>query len=297
MKPHLLKVSTGGPLRSFSIRQDTVPYINNRWHYHPEVELIHIKKGEGMQFVGDSIQRFSSDELLLIGSNLSHYWRFDEAYFGESPQAKAEILVIHFSETFWGDQFLRLPENLLIKALLEKAKLGIRVVGTTKREVKPLLEGCVQAEGTQKIILLLQILDQLSRCDQLQELSSMGFKDLHEKAEEGRINRIYEYSFANFRNRIETEKIAEVAHLSPNSFCRYFKSKTRKTYSQFLLELRVGYACKLIREYRLDMRQICFESGFHNLTSFHKAFKSAMGKTPLQYQQEFFNKSKPAQRK
>ncbi|GGK72575.1 AraC family transcriptional regulator [Rufibacter glacialis] len=290
MKPHLLKLSTGGPLQSFSIRQDTVPYINNRWHYHPEVELIHIKKGEGLQFVGDSIQRFASDELLLIGSNLSHYWRFDEAYFGDAPPVKADIRVAHFSEKFWGDQFLRLPENALLKSLLERAKLGLRIVGPTKVAVGQLLEECLLAEGTKKIILLLQILDLTAKCQQVQELSSLGFKDLPENAEEGRINRIYEYSFANFKNRIETEKIAEVAHLSTNSFCRYFKSKTGKTYSQFLMELRVGQACKLIRENRLDMKRICFESGFHNLTSFHKSFKSATGKTPLHYQQEFFNK-------
>jgi len=289
MKPHLLKVSTG-PSQSFSIRQDTVPYINNRWHYHPEVELIHIHEGEGMQFVGDSIKRFTSGDVLLIGANLSHYWRFDDAYFEATPTVAADVRVAHFCENFWGDNFLSLPENSLIQATLHRAKLGLQITGEAGKAVGQLLESSLKAEGTRRIILLLEILNFISTCNQIKELSSMGYKQNHENTEEARINRIYEYSFANFKNRIETEEIAAMAHLSPSSFCRYFKSKTRKTYSQFLIELRVSHACKLIREDRLEMKQVCFESGFNNLTSFHKSFKDITGKSPLLYQKEFFNK-------
>lgn len=289
MKPHLLKVSTG-PSQSFSIRQDTVPHLNNLWHYHQEVELIHINQGAGMQFVGNSIHRFSAGNLLLIGSNLSHYWRFDDAYFGEKPKVTADIRVAHFCANVWGERFLRLPENNLIQATLEKAKLGLQITGKTALKVSQLMEDSLAAEGARRIILLLEILHLISRCDKTRELSSAGYKVPNDKAEEERINRIYEYSFANYNNKITTEEISAVAHLSPTSFCRYFKSVTRKTYSQFLVEIRIGNACKLIRESKLDMKQICYESGFHNLTSFHKSFKSITGKSPLLYQKEFFNK-------
>ncbi|PKV62930.1 AraC family transcriptional regulator [Pontibacter ramchanderi] len=288
MKSHLIKISTA-PTQSFSIRQDKVPFINNRWHYHPELELIHIRQGEGLQFVGDSIQRFCSGDLLLIGSNLSHYWRFDDAYFGEDPKLKADVCVAHFGENFWGETFSNLPENKLIKATLEKAKLGMQITGKTRQTVGRLLDESLQADGARRIILLLEILDLISRSSQTQMLSSIGFKMKLEKAEEERIGRIYEYSLANFRNKIELQEIASVAYLSHNSFCRYFKSKTRKTYSQFLIEIRVGQACKLIMENRLDMKQVCYESGFNNLTSFYKCFKKITGKSPLLYQREFLH--------
>ena len=99
-----------------------------------------------------------------------------------------------------------------------------------------------------------------------------------------RVNIIYDYSLRHFRRAIQLEEIAAVANISPNSFCRFFKSRTRKTYSRFLLELRVGHACKLLIENNLNIKQICFESGFNNFTGFYKYLKLITGKSPLSYQ-------------
>src|ERR1700744_3735299 len=158
MKPQLLKVSNG-PAHSFSVRQDLVPHFNNRWHYHPEVELIHFKKGEGTQFVGDSIKQFRDGDLVLIGSQLPHYWRFDDAYFKEDSKQSADVRVAHFCENFWGEQFLQLPENKMVRQVLEKAKRGIKVNGKTKIVVAGLLEKMLTAEGSERIILLLNALN------------------------------------------------------------------------------------------------------------------------------------------
>src|ERR1051325_11412946 len=139
MRPQLLKVLKG-PGLSFSTRQDLVPHVNNRWHYHKEAELIHFKKGEGTQFIGDSIKRFKPGDVVLVGSNLPHYWRFDDAFFEENTKAQADIRVSHFNENFWGEQFLDLPENSNIRTMLEKAKRGLQVTGKTKQRVAELLE-------------------------------------------------------------------------------------------------------------------------------------------------------------
>jgi len=286
MRPQLLKVSKG-PDRSFSVRRDLVPHVNNRWHYHAEVELIHFKKGEGTQFIGDSIKRFKAGDVVLVGSNLPHYWRFDDMYFEESAKALADVRVSHFNEDFWGDQFLHLPENNSIKAILEKGKRGLQITGKTKQKVADLLEQLQVADGPQRIILLIEALSAIANCRQLVSLSSIGFKPDLVEVESDRINAIYEYSIKNFKRKIQLEEIADVANISPNSFCRYFKSRTRKTYSQFLIELRVGHACKLLIENNQCIKRLCYESGFNNFTSFHKYFKLITGKSPLNYQREF----------
>src|ERR1700712_2918617 len=113
MRPHLLKVSSG-PEHSFSVRQDRIPDTNSKWHCHPELELLYFEKGNGTQFVGDNIQKFESGDLVLIGSNLPHYWRFDSRYFKENQESSVDVKVVHFCENFWGDSFLQLPENKLI---------------------------------------------------------------------------------------------------------------------------------------------------------------------------------------
>jgi AraC-like DNA-binding protein len=286
MKPQLLKV-TNGPAHSFSIRQDTYPYINNHWHYHPEVELIHIRKGGGTQFIGDNIKRFNEGDVVLLGAHLPHYWRYDDEYFQQDAETHADAAVIHFLENFWGDGFLNLPESKPIKNLLEKAKRGIYVPGEAAKTVSALIKKLLHSEGIHRIIILMELLSEIAACNKLVFLSSMGFRHDFNDVENERISAIYEYSLANFRNKIELKQIADIARISENSFCRYFKSRTRKTYSQFLIEIRVGDACKLLIEDRLSIKQICFECGFNNLVGFHKYFKLITGKSPLSYQREY----------
>ncbi len=288
MRPQLLKVLKG-PGHSFSIRQDLVPHVNNRWHYHKEVELIHFKKGDGTQFIGDNIKRFKAGDVVLVGANLPHYWRFDDSYFDENPKMTADVRVAHFCEDFWGNGFLDLPENSVLRSILDKAKRGLQITGQTRLKVAETLEELLDADGPQRIILLIQALFTISRCKQLETLASIGFKHDYVEAENDRINDIYDYTLKNFKRPIQLEEIAAVANISPNSFCRYFKSRTRKTYTEFLIEIRVGHACKLLIESGLSIKQLCYESGFNNFTSFHKYFKMITGKSPLLYQKEFMS--------
>jgi AraC-like DNA-binding protein len=288
MRPQLLKVLKG-PGHSFSIRQDLVPHVNNRWHYHKEVELIHFKKGDGTQFIGDNIKRFKAGDVVLVGANLPHYWRFDDSYFDENPKVTADVRVAHFCEDFWGNGFLDLPENSVLRSVLDKAKRGLQITGKTRLKVAETLEELLDADGPQRIILLIQALFTISRCKQLETLASIGFKHDFVEAENDRINDIYDYTLKNFKRPIQLEEIAAVANISPNSFCRYFKSRTRKTYTEFLIEIRVGHACKLLIESGLSVKQLCYESGFNNFTSFHKYFKMITGKSPLIYQKEFMS--------
>jgi AraC-like DNA-binding protein len=285
MKPQLLKV-TAGPSCSFSVRQDTVPFINNRWHYHPEVELIYFKEGNGTQFIGDNIRPFHSGDVILVGAYLPHYWSFDDCYFERGEQIP-NVFVAHFCDNFWGKEFLSIPENLPLMNILEQAKRGIQVHGATKEIVGKLLEKMLLSVGSRKILLLLEALVTIANSEEISLLSSMGFQTNMKDIENDRINSIYHYSLVNYKKKIHVEEIASVANMSPNSFCRYFKSKTRKTYSNFLIEIRVGIACKLLIENKISIKQVCYESGFNNFASFHKYFKIITKKTPLLYQREY----------
>ena len=163
----------------------------------------------------------------------------------------------------------------------------MQIVGKTRDKVAALLDNLLHTSDNHRIILLMEALNVIAACKQLSPLSSIGFKyDLVED-EKDRINAIYDYSLKNFKRAIQLEEIAGIANISPNSFCRYFKSRTRKTYSQFLIEIRVGHACRLLIENNMSIKQLCYESGFNNFTSFHKYFKLITSKSPLTYQKEF----------
>lgn len=287
MKPQLIKMSSDN-LQSFSVRQDKVPYFINNLHYHLEVEFVLIEKGSGTHFIGDSISRFSEGDLYLIGSNLSHCWRCDDIYFENRPDLMAEAKVVHFLENYWGNQFLDLPENKSIKDLLMKAKSGIRVVGKTKNAISKILGKLLIAKSTDRIILVLQALSLIANSKDLEILSSPGFtSNNYIESEAERINDIFNYTLNNFKRKITLEEIADVANISPNSFCRYFKSITKKTYSQFLMEIRIGHACKLLIESTKNVNYVCYESGFNNFSNFNKYFKAITGKNPLLYKKSF----------
>jgi AraC-like DNA-binding protein len=233
------------------------------------------------------MKRFKTGDVVLVGSNLPHYWRFDDAYFEEYADVTADVRVAHFSENFCGESFLHLPETVHLRNLLDKAKRGLQVEGEARRKVADLLEGILEADGMHRLLMLMEALHVIAASEETRSLSSIGFRHNFQEAEYERINTIYEYSLKHFKRPIQLDEIAGVANISPNSFCRFFKSRTRKTYSRFLIEIRVGHACKLLIENNLSIKQLCYESGFNNFTSFYKYFKLITGKSPLGYQREF----------
>ncbi|HMH21128.1 MAG TPA: helix-turn-helix domain-containing protein [Puia sp.] len=285
MKPKYLKVP-GTPTHSFSVREDRDPFINNRWHYHAEVELIYFHLGSGTQFVGDHIKRFHPGDIILVGSNLPHYWRYDDVYFRDDDKKLVHSTVIHFSENFWGEPFLGLPETKPIKTLLDKAHRGILVTAKEGEKIAELIEKLRTAEGVGRIIALIECLSRFASSDRQHVLSSIGFQHDFSESENDRINAIYDHSFRHFSKKIYLEEIAAIAGLVPNSFCRYFKSRTGKTYTQFLTGIRIGHACKLLIDNRISIKQLCYESGFNNFTCFHKNFKMITGKSPQHYLKE-----------
>ncbi|GGH01688.1 AraC family transcriptional regulator [Mucilaginibacter phyllosphaerae] len=289
MKPQLLKVSTD-LVHSFSARRDIKPNINNHWHYHPEVELVFFKKGNGTQFIGDCISQFNTGDIVLVGSNLPHYWQFDDSYFDAQTDTTADVSVIHFNENFWGEHFLELPENQPIRNMLKQSKRGIQITGDHLKAVGNLIEKIIFAEGPRKIILLMEVLLAIADSADTRMLASMGFQHNFQESEKDRINAIYNYSILNFKKKITLEEIAAIANISPNSFCKFFKSRSKKTYSRFINEIRVGNACKLLINNQLNVKEVCYESGFYNFASFHKYFREITGKSPLSYQKTYIKK-------
>jgi AraC-like DNA-binding protein len=281
MKPILLKISSG-PSVSFSARTDAKSYKNNNWHYHPEIELIHVVKGAGTLFAGDGMHHFSNGDLVLIGSMLPHYWKFDDAYTLAEKPAKSYIELTQFKDDFWGKHFLTLPENQKIASLLERAQKGMVLKGPKTLAVKSLLTDLTVAAETKRIILLLEILYEMAEFKKCDYIAS-DYSSATSAGQSDRIDVVYNYTLRNFKEKINIKTLADLANMTPNSFCRYFKSCTRKSYSQFVMDLRIGHACKLLSEGRKSIKEVCYESGFNSFTLFNRQFKKSKGLPPNEY--------------
>lgn len=285
MRPHLLKIPLN-PDHSFNVRYDKVPHFYKMWHYHNEIELVYIIKGSGLQFIGDNIHHFKPGDLIMFGSLLPHLWRSDEQYLRPDSEEKVEAIVIHFLPECFGKTFFDLPENKILSKLLENAKRALRINGITGDEVAAIMQQLIFAEKTERIILLLQILSKIAHSKET-ETVNREIAIHNNPAEIDRLNNIYQYILDHFSTEITLEEIAKVAHVTPPAFCRYFKARTKKTFSKFLLEIRTAHAAQLLTETSKSVAEICFESGFNNFSNFNRHFKAIIGRTPLAHRKNF----------
>ena len=286
MKPHLLKI----PLRadhSFNIRYDIVPHFYNQWHYHTEIELVYIIRGSGKQFIGDNIHHFKDDDMVLLGTNLPHLWKSDEKFLRKNSKFKVEALVIHFQPDCFGKEFFALPENKDISRMLEQARHGLRIEGDTKKSIADMMRRLMDAKKVERILLLMQILETIAGSAHTSPACNQTLQFHYNPAETDRLNTIYQYILNNFSSEITLTQIAGVANITPHSFCRYFKSRIKKPFSRFLLEVRIAHACNLLANSNKTVAEICYESGFNNFSNFNRHFKAITGKTPLERRKDY----------
>jgi len=288
MKPHFHKVPVTLQ-SSFSIRHDVKPDFGTVWHYHPELELHYNIKGEGVRFIGDNISNFASDEMVLLGENLPHTWRCKDEYFQNNPELNVEAMVIHFLPDCLGKHLLSLPEAYLIPKLFEKAKSGMVIYGKAKEKLADLMATAVHATNLERIIILLTILKTLAETDEFETITAKSTFYQSNESETLRINKICTYTLTNYKKDISLEEVASLSNLSITSFCRYFKLMTKKTYYDFLIEIRVSHACRFLIENKLPTEMICFNCGFNNVSNFYRHFKKVTGMTPLDYKRKYLN--------
>lgn len=283
-KPHLLKITT--PIDfPFVLKGDEIIW-NNPWHYHPELELIFCIKGKGTNFVGNAIRSIEEGEILLLGSNLPHTRQRDKAFYETHQDQIPESIIIQFKEDFLGKDFFSIAAFSHIKELMNRALRGIKFYGSILHTATEKLYSLQKLNPTQSVLCLLALLDDLAKTDEYEYLNSPQYvSSAHEKYAQ-RINLVYEYTITHFRKPIELSDVAPLTHLSTSAFCRYFKKITRKSYFQYLTEVRVGYACRLLSDKQMDIGQIAYESGFNNLSNFNKLFKKIMNTTPRDYQKQ-----------
>lgn len=279
MKPIFLKIESAN---SYTIREQLVAHVTSKYYYHPQVELVYFEKSDGMCIISDKVQIIKEGDIFLLGANLPHLFRNDEKYLNK--KLKVRIIVLHFLPDFWGKYFLELPDLKSIKMLLKKAERGIRIEGKARQKIRELMKEMLVGNGAERIILLLQTLAVIARYKELKTILPIGFQSQLDTENEERINNVYAYTLQNFQKKIHTKEIAGIAHLSEHSFCRYFKNKTGKTYSNFLHEIRIKHACKLLSESRLSISQVINECGFINYANFFRYFKQLTGNTPAEYQ-------------
>ncbi len=278
---------TYSELYSFSSALECPPEFATPWHHHPEYELILITGSGGTRFMGDSIQKFGECELVLIGPDLPHCWKEEPDV--NNPNAKA--YVIHFSTNFLGQDFFNIPESRQLKQLLELAKLGLRFPEKTEQLAVWKILQLFETADFDRVLHLLGLLNILAKSDRFDPVSSPGFTNSITGNQSDRINKVFEYALAHFKNPVDLGTVARIANMSKTAFCRFFRKSTGKTYFDFLKEIRLGHACKLLQETDMTVQQISFECGYESLSNFNRQFREFLKINPLRYRQRILRQN------
>jgi AraC-like DNA-binding protein/quercetin dioxygenase-like cupin family protein len=283
MKPFVEKL----PLTentSFVARTYCTPHFEAPWHQHIEYELILFTLGEGTSFVGNYVGEFKTGDIFFLGSNLPHTFQ----------KAKKDLVtcavVIQFKEDFWGHEFIQLPESRMIKKLFGTSVKGLRITGESRQLLKPLIKELETLTGFQRIIGLCDCLQLMATRQEFETVSTQDIKELNPKLKE-RIDKVFQYTIDYFQDTITLDDVAKYAGMSVPAFCSYFKKSTKKTYIDFLNEVRVGHACKQLIDTQKSIETICYESGYNTLANFNRQFLKIKSLTPSGYRKNFINQT------
>jgi len=271
-------------LSSIYVKRIHKPYLGGNWHFHKEFELIYFLEGQGTRIVGDHISNFQKGELVLVGEWLPHLWRND---IDNTSETRADFIVIKFPKEFDEVSLFSLPEFSSIRHLLKKSSQGIQFSQSALNKIHPILLHLSESSSAEKLINFLRILEILSKEEDCQLLSSPEFVLPTQLLEENRLQKVINHISNNYARMISLEEIAGIAIMTPPAFCRFFKTRTNKTFSHFLNEVRISKACQLLINGEKPIKQICFDVGFNSLTNFNRTFRNFKGVSPSVYRANY----------
>lgn len=276
MKAIFEQVSTN-PKASFIHKFLEVPSFDAPFHFHPQLELTWIVKGSGMRYVGRSVQAFQEGDLVLLGPNLPHCW------INQKTKETVAAHVIQFEQHFLGRDFFKLPEMASINSLIDQSKSGFLIANPTRGIIQNKILKLYTSPPLQRITSLLEILEEIAHSQNLMPLDESMVKLNRDLPQTERFNAVISYLIQNYKQEIHLDHMAELVHMTPSSFCRFFKGVMKKTLMEVVMEFRIKHACHLLTTTDLTISQVAMESGFGDLPYFNRRFKKMMACNPSIY--------------
>lgn len=277
-----LKDSEGTLKDRICLTEKEIPCLDSSWHYHAQYELLYISQSNGIRFVGDNVSQFFPGELVLVGPYLPHLWRNDPSYYNDNEEKKVRTIVLKFSKNFIGDGTFNNPEFVSINNLLEQSSYGVSFGAKTSKKLHNEIMGIVKLSPAEQSIKLLELLCKLSVSEDKTILSSTDMRQ-YTTDHSQRIDQVLKYISNNYPNEISLQDVSDIACMTTNSFCRFFKKMTNKSFSEFLNEVRVRNAARLLVQEELSIAEICDMVGYNSITNFYRQFVQIMNTTPKGY--------------
>ena len=271
---------------SFIVKQEITTQFANPFHYHDGYELTFILRGRGKFYGGNQVMNFAEGDVYFLGPMFPHY------FVNEKQSGEGELFVhsiaVQFREDFLGKELLEKPEFGEIKKLLRLVQSSGLKITTPNRVTEQLFHELTEP-GIKKVLLLLRLLDRLATLpdENIQVIALHYYENTDSHKDFSKLDPVYHYVLENFQEDVNSRKAASLAFLNEAAFCRYFKRQTKKTFSQFVNQVRITHATSLLQDKNKSIADVCYECGFNNLSYFNRQFKNFTNRSPLEYRRQY----------
>ncbi|MBO9571087.1 MAG: AraC family transcriptional regulator [Chitinophagaceae bacterium] len=267
------------------------PYYSQPvFHAHPELELVLILEGYGTRIIGDTVEPFEAGDMVFIGANVPHVWLSDEAFYKENSKLHSRLIVTYFNPNKFKDVFDSVKEFASIRDIIRQASKGIRIFGETRKIIADKLMEISSKTGFEKIDGLLQIMNTISTSEERSFIINKEIGDSDQQYSD-RLIEVIKFIKENLHNQISLKQVSEIACMTEQSFCRFFRNRTKKSFSQYLLDQRISYACTLLIQSDKSISEISDLCGYKSSSHFCKVFKDQINQSPYQYKRSLQRKA------
>jgi AraC-like DNA-binding protein len=256
------------------------------WHYHNNYEISFITEGSGKRIVADSIEEFQPGDLVFLGRNLPHVWIADKEMVTPSTRT-LEMVFLQFTDQILGSQLLALPEFKYVTKAMSFSERGIQIVGQTLNEVSELMLQMPYLKGFERMLHFFKMMDIIGKSDSHLHLASKEYLKTRFTTGNKRIATIHEYLMNNYREEVNLKQLASLVNMAEGSLCRFFRENMGMTLFEYLNKIKTDFSCKLLMDMDLSIMEVCFDSGFNNLSHFNKQFRKTTGMPPSEYRKRF----------
>jgi AraC-like DNA-binding protein len=273
---------------SVVVQEDILPHFYNHLHRHNETQITWIQQGEGTLIAGNYMQPFKPGEVYVLGANQPHIFKSDPVYFDKRRKKQVHALTLFFNPDQLTHTILELPETKSIRKFIEQSTSGMQLPQPGYEKITKEIRDVKNSRQGYRLASFIKLLQTLAEIKNWKTLASAVSQYSISDNEGLRMNDVYQYTMTHYSENIKLREVADIAHLTPQAFCRYFKKHTRKTYISFLSEIRVNEACrKMLSDNSCSISSVACDIGFSSAAGFNRVFKKITGASPKQYLKEY----------
>lgn len=254
-------------------------------HNHSVYELNFVENAKGVRrIVGDSQEVIGDYDLCLITSpDLEHVWEQNECHSDDIREITVQFDFSMSDETLFG----RNPYASITR-MMQEAKKGLSFPLQAIMKVYGLLDTLSSVkDGFYAVQQFLTILYELSRCENVRTLASSSYAKVTVEDDSRRILKVKNFISKNYMDELRLPELASLAGMSSSAFSRFFKLHTGRNISEYIIDLRLGYAARMLVDTAKSISEIGFDCGFNNLSNFNRIFKKKKGCSPSEFRESY----------